>query len=288
VQPHVGMAGLTGVAAYKPGTRGRRRRLVLGGGRGRHQQQQQCAHLLSNGNLTATRLRSPRVTYFPHDSEGPAPQNRLPNRIYVTFANRIHASSRRPSTAKTPPIQQEGVVAAPPQVVQIDGGSPAWRRPAGRTSGSQEKLPGVPKPQSRNEDQATPLGERLECFRGVSYERFFLRTSAAGAFARNVFSSRYTGRNGNFVLVVLASPFDSIAHRVFCLLAPDSLDSHIPQGYQGRSPWLVGFPDFVDKDAVFHLADLDLNHLRGFPPADGKFIGHYAGADLEMLFQIGA
>lgn len=25
----------------------------------------------------------------------------------------------------------------------------------------------------------------------------------------------------------------------FCLLAPDSLDSRIPQGYQGRSPWLV-------------------------------------------------
>src|ERR1035437_2678032 len=29
-------------------------------------------------------------------------------------------------------------------------------------------------------------------------------------------------RNKNFVLVVLASPFDSIAHRAFCLLAPDS------------------------------------------------------------------
>ena len=25
----------------------------------------------------------------------------------------------------------------------------------------------------------------------------------------------------------------------FWLLAPDFLDSHIPQGYQGRSPWLV-------------------------------------------------
>jgi hypothetical protein len=25
----------------------------------------------------------------------------------------------------------------------------------------------------------------------------------------------------------------------FCLLAPDSLDSRIPQGYQGRSPWPV-------------------------------------------------
>src|ERR1035437_5061219 len=34
--------------------------------------------------------------------------------------------------------------------------------------------------------------------------------------------ARYTARNENFVLVVLASPFDSIAHRALCLLAPDS------------------------------------------------------------------
>jgi hypothetical protein len=30
-----------------------------------------------------------------------------------------------------------------------------------------------------------------------------------------VLSSRYTARNETFVLVVLASPFDSIAHRAF-------------------------------------------------------------------------
>ena len=35
--------------------------------------------------------------------------------------------------------------------------------------------------------------------------------------------ARYTARNENFVLVVLASPFDSIAHRALWLLAPDSL-----------------------------------------------------------------
>jgi hypothetical protein len=44
------------------------------------------------------------------------------------------------------------------------------------------------------------------------------------------------GANESFVLVVSASPFDSIARRAFWLLTPDFLDSHIPQGYQGRSP----------------------------------------------------
>src|ERR1017187_6630050 len=51
--------------------------------------------------------------------------------------------------------------------------------------------------------------------------RFADRVHAHLSTSRRV-SSRYTARNGNFVLVVLASPFDSIAHRAFCLLAPDS------------------------------------------------------------------
>src|SRR6478672_10483346 len=38
---------------------------------------------------------------------------------------------------------------------------------------------------------------------------------------------------------------DSSAHtpQPFWLLTPDFLDSHIPQGYQGRSPWLVSARD---------------------------------------------
>jgi hypothetical protein len=53
--------------------------------------------------------------------------------------------------------------------------------------------------------------------------------------AKPLVSSRYRGPNENFVLVVLASPFDSIARRAFWLLTPDFLDSHIPQGYQGEA-----------------------------------------------------
>jgi hypothetical protein len=49
--------------------------------------------------------------------------------------------------------------------------------------------------------------------------------------------SRYTARDENFVLVLLASPLDSIARHAFrlLLLTPHSLDSHIPQGYQGEA-----------------------------------------------------
>jgi hypothetical protein len=57
-----------------------------------------------------------------------------------------------------------------------------------------------------------------------------------GCAARYRISSRYRGPNENFVLVVLASPFDSIARRAFWLLTPST---PISRRDIKAKPWLV-------------------------------------------------
>src|SRR5437667_10480617 len=58
---------------------------------------------------------------------------------------------------------------------------------------------------------------------------------------------------------------DSSAHtpQPFWLLTPDFLDSHIPQGYQGRSPWLVGTAGNLVAGAECSVLGLTGNKIAG-------------------------
>src|ERR1035438_8600331 len=70
-----------------------------------------------------------------------------------------------------------------------------------------------------------------------------MRTNEKRALAAIVFSRSILPREA-----LSHGLFNPARRRQGCLLPPDSLDSRIPQGYQGRSPWLVSLVYQMNTD----------------------------------------
>ena len=73
----------------------------------------------------------------------------------------------------------------------------------------------------------------------------------------------FCGAQREFCSRCVGSPSDSIVHREFCLLSPDFLDSHIPQGYQGRSPWLVSLANWRVGNPALQLVFIAFGGPQG-------------------------
>src|ERR1700679_3263202 len=99
-------------------------------------------------------------------------------------------------------------------------------------------------------------------------------------FARHWFSV------GRSVRETDAGPFDAKPQ------AGPSAKSGLGQRRPGVWPWaratgLLGVPDLVDVDRVFHGAGLHPHYLRWFPALDGKLVRNHARPRLEPMFKIG-